>query len=490
MNKLLGILLLGLLMISCNQKKAKTKDTKPNVLFILTDDQRFDALGSLTNNEVLTPNMDKLSETGISFRHAQIMGSLGDAVCLPSRTMIMTGKHVFQLKHDGEYIPQEDILLPEVFKNNGYQTFATGKWHNPVRDFVRSFTDGDNIFFGGMHGYESGGHFRPYLRHFSAEGDYKKGFWGDHFSSEYYADATIDFLGKTKDKQEPFFAFVAFTSPHDPRTPPAPFDTLYKAEAVKLPANFYDEHPFDNGGMHTRDERFIALPRDSNVVKDEIGKYYGMITEVDHQIGRIIEALKASGKYDNTIIVFAGDNGLAMGQHGLMGKQNLYDHSIRVPLVISGPGIPQNKVSQSYCYLSDLYPTLCDLSSIKKPATINGISLVEAINSNDENHKVRDYLFSAYSNVQRAIRKDEFKLICYNVNGKQITQLFNIKDDPKEMINLANNSNYHPKVIELTNLLMAEMERQNDFCVMTKDGWGYPNAMPWKELRALYPGEK
>ena len=141
--------------------------------------------------------------------------------------------------------------------------------------------------------------------------------------------------------------YVALTSPHDPRTPPPPYDRLYDPTKIPLPKNFYPIHPFDNGDLNVRDEQLLPTPRTPEAIKKEIALYYGMISEMDAQVGRILVTLEKEGLMENTLIVFAGDNGLAVGQHGLLGKQNLYEHSIRVPMIFSGPGIPKNKKEDS-----------------------------------------------------------------------------------------------------------------------------------------------
>ena len=460
---------------------------KPNILILFTDDQRFDAVAELGNSEIVTPNMDSLVRSGITFTHTQIMGALGGAVSMPSRGMLMTGKTLFQMHRDAAYIPPEDIMMPEHFKANGYTTFGTGKWHNGRDAYHRCFSEGDNIFFGGMHRYETNGHFKPFLNHFDETGEYpeEKAFWGDKFSSIYYADAAVDFLKKKDSTAAPFFAFVSFTSPHDPRTPPREYGQNYTADDVSLPGNFKPQHPFDNGELYIRDEVLIPHPRTEEAVRGEIASYYGMISEVDYQIGRILAALKETGNYDNTIIVFAGDNGLAVGQHGLLGKQNLYDHSIRVPLVISGPGFEKNTRNQAYCYLLDVFPTLCDLAGLEIPASVSGQSIKPAIQNGSGG---RPHLFTAYADLQRAIRKDEFKLIVYNVSGKITEQLFNINEDPLELNNLAGKEEWKEKQDELRDLLQAEMQAQGDFCEMEKENWGHgPERMSWKALQAINP---
>ena len=186
-----------------------------------------------------------------------------------------------------------------------------------------------------------------------------------------------------------------------------------------------------------------------------------------------------------TIIVFAADNGLCVGEHGLLGKQNLYEAAVRVPLVICGPNIPQNVMSDAYCYLYDLYPTLCDLSNIKAPATVKGISLAQTI-QNPKVKKRKDILLT-YINLQRAIKKDGFKLILYNVDGQRHPQLFDLKADPMEMNNLYDNPKYSKKREELTKLLYARMASVGDFCDPTKPDWGYPTKLKWEQVVKVNP---
>jgi arylsulfatase A-like enzyme len=149
----------------------------------------------------------------------------------------------------------------------------------------------------------------------------------------------------------------------------------------------------------------------------------------------VLDVLKARGLADNTVVVFAGDNGLALGQHGLMGKQSLYDHSVRVPLILAGPGIPRGERRQAYCYLLDIYPTLCELVGIPVAATVEGKSLVPALR--DPAERVRDVLLCAYRGLQRSARDERYKLIEYVVEGQRTTQLFDLEADPWETANLA-----------------------------------------------------
>ncbi|MDR1675356.1 MAG: sulfatase-like hydrolase/transferase [Tannerella sp.] len=470
--------LLPLAKTGAQEKKKQAK--QPNILFLLTDDQSYNTIHALGNPTVVTPNMDRLVAEGTSFMQNHVMGGMQGAISMPSRAMLMTGLYSQHLTHDGQVIPEKDRTFPEVFRENGYATFATGKWHSDRAAFNRSFSAGADIFFGGMQRYETDGHFRPFLHDFDPSGKYERGRFRTKFSSVCYADASIEFLKNRRDKSKPFLLYVAFKSPHDPRTPPPAYGHKYEADGIPLPLNFLSRHPFDNGDMEVRDEVFLPLPRTPEMIRQETALYYGMISEVDVQTGRILEALEESGEYDNTIIVFTADNGLAVGQHGLLGKQNLYEHSVRTPLVIVGPGIPKNERNYTFNYLLDLYPTLCELAGIKYPETIDGQSLKNALMA--KKPAGRKHLILSYINIQRAVKKDHYKLIRYNVKGEERVQLFDLKNDPLEQNNLADAPAYKDKVKELTELLQREMLESGDFCDLSKPGWGYPDKLSLKEI--------
>lgn len=464
---------------------AASKKEFPNVLFLLVDDMQRTCIHHNGCEQVSTPNIDHIYQNGISFQSTYTNGALGGALSMPSRAMIMTGRGVFQIMKDGGTIPEQHVALPELFRKQGYITFETGKWHSDFASFNRSFSTGENIFFGGMHTYETNGHVEPRLNHYDLEGKYKDKFVGNKFSSEMFADAAVDFLKSQRQEKKPFFAYVAFTSPHDPRLKHPDYGKHYEPDTINLPVNFLPRHPFDTGDMLVRDEVLIPIPRTESGVKKEIADYYGMISEVDVQIGRVLRALDESGQLENTILVFASDNGLAVGQHGLLGKQNLYDHSVRVPLVICAPGMEKGTERNVYCYLSDIYPTLCDLVGIRPAASVTGKSLFPVMKKKENKH--RDHLFLAYNSIQRGIVKDGWKYIIYNINGEKIEQLFNLNNDPWEMVNLAGLAPYMFMKNAYKHLLEEEMKKGNDFCDLNDFyWWGKPGMIPWAEAMKLY----
>ena len=446
----------------------------PNILFLFTDDQRFDTIGALGNPYVQTPTMDRLVAQGTAFTHAHIPGGTSAAICMPSRAMLHTGRTLFHLDGAGAEVPPEHVMIGEHLQTQGYRTWGTGKWHNGVSSFDRSFSDGAEIFFGGMDDhwnvpvfdYDPAGRYDGRLPQCpdAFRTNALKIRKGDHVhagrhSSELFADSAAEWL-KGYDTADPFFMYVSFMAPHDPRTMPQAYQDLYDPEKIPLPGNFMGGHPFDNGDLKVRDEVLEDFPRDPARVRRHIAEYYAMITHLDAQMGRILNALEACGKADDTIVVFAGDNGLAIGQHGLFGKQNLYEHSIRVPLVFSGPGIPRGVQRSAYTYLLDIFPTLCDLIGIDPPGSVEGTSLTTALN--DPDARVRDTLFGAYRQWQRMVKDDRFKLIEYLVDGHRTTQLFDLELDPRECHNLVGIPSYEDRINSLRNRLCKWRDDWND----------------------------
>ena len=369
------------------------KTTKPNIIFFFADDQRFDTLNACNNPEIITPNMDSFVKNGTSFARAHIFGASSAAVCAPSRAMLMTGRTFFELPRSvwaPWKVPDEEsgicpyITFPEVFRNAGYTTFGTGKQHNGTRIFYRGFTAGAKLFFNGMHSPKKGGHLTPNnISDFDPTGVYNKEYTEKKFSTELFSDAAVAFVRKYNSSR-PLMMYISYTAPHDPRMAPDKFKKMYPWENISLPKNFLPGHPFDNGKLKIRDEKLAPFPRTPERVKQEIAGYYAMITHLDHHIGRVMAAIRKKGLDKNTIFIFAGDNGLAVGQHGLMGKQNLYEHSLGVPLILSGPGIAKNKKIMALCYLHDLFPTLCDLTGLNIPKSVTSRSLLPLLHDNNK----------------------------------------------------------------------------------------------------------
>jgi len=437
-----ALVLTGILW-GCSSAEKAEKDTKhPNVLFFFADDQRADALGCAGNPYIKTPHIDKLAETGVRFSNAYVMGGHHGAICAPSRAMLMSGKSLFHVY---------DVLdgvktMPMHFAEAGYETFGTGKWHNEKSAFEASFQHGENVFLGGM-----SDHFQTPVRNLRDDGKLSEPELKS-FSTDLFADAAMNFIQDYAkgNRENPFFCYISFTAPHDPRSPREDHIGMYPDKAMPLPGNFMDLHPFKFDNLNIRDETLGPWPRTPEMVKASLADYYALITHIDERVGEIISQLEESGLFENTIVVYAADNGLAVGSHGLLGKQNLYEHSTKVPVIISGPGIPKNNVTDALVYLFDIYPTLAQLCGLPVPEGIDGENLNPVIRGEKDN--VREALYTAYRNTARAVRTtDDWKFISYP--RRNYTQLFHLENDPLELNNLAGNPEFQQKVNEMKTLL-------------------------------------
>lgn len=434
---------------------------KPNILFLYADDMRADAIAAHGNPHIDTPNLDALAANGVSFHRNYCMGSMHGAVCVPSRAMILSGQAYFRLPMDLQGVE----TLPQHLGENGYDTFITGKWHNRAPGLLKSFQHGRAIMMGGM-----SNHLEVPLVDI-ANGKLANDRIGDGFSSVLFADAVIDFIdGHHGDA--PFYCYVAFTAPHDPRQPPEAYRQMYYERNLPLPDNYMPQHPFNNGHLNTRDERLGPWPRTEAVVRDQLAEYYGLITHLDEQIGRILAALEASGQRQNTYIVFAADHGLAVGSHGLLGKQNIYEHSMRAPMIVAGPGIPKNESVNALTYLFDVVPTIAEFAGVSPLPNLDGAGLRPLWTGDAD--QLRDSIFLAFADTQRATLDQRWKLIRYpKINH---TQLFDLKNDPHELHNLAGNSKHAGRVAALMDRLAQEQARYGDTAPLTVTD-PYPKAI-------------
>ena len=422
---------------------------RPNILVLFSDDQRADALGAYGNPYVRTPTLDGLAARGFSFRGAHIMGSHHGAVCAPSRAMLMSGRTLFHVYDDLDSVE----TLPEVLRRSGYVTFGTGKWHQSRESFARSFSLGRAVFFGGM-----SDHRNVPLRDLLADGGFTDVRTAG-FSTDLFVDAARGFLEEhaAAEAAAPFLAYVAFTAPHDPRTPPEGFLEQYAGAGRPLPPAYMPVHPFDNGWMTGRDEQLAAWPRPPEVIREQLGEYYGLVSHLDARIGDLLATLEHAGLADRTVVFFASDNGLALGSHGLLGKQSLYEHSTHVPLIVAGPGIPAGK-SSALVMLYDLFPTIAGLAGVALPEGVEGLDL--SVLWRGDAAAVREEIYTAYEDKMRAVRDERFKLIRYPLLGH--VQLFDLQRDPYELDNLADNPEHAEVKERLEALLESEHSRLDD----------------------------
>ncbi|MBL9113847.1 MAG: sulfatase-like hydrolase/transferase [Verrucomicrobiaceae bacterium] len=447
---------------------------RPNFVFILVDDQSpFDLKVYNRKSTLETPNIDQLAARGMVFDSAHHMGASMGAVCTPSRHMIMSGRSVWHLpvspwasKTSPPSLEQQTI--PAVFNRAGYATMRTCKTGNSYEAANKLFT----------------------ARHDAS----KRG--GTHESgSGWHGDRVMDYLDERERSKSlaPFLIYYGFSHPHDTRDGKPELLAKYGATnhedklllpsvgvlTPPLPSNYLSAHPFDTTHSDVRDEVGVSGVwgnRDEASIRNEIGREYACSENIDIQVGRVMERLQESGQLENTYVFYTADHGISIGRHGLMGKQNLYEHTWRVPFIVAGPGIKPGSRVPGNIYLMDVLATLCDLAGVEAPVTNEGLSFRSVL----EGHKmvVRDVLYGVYAGGSkpgmRAVKKDGWKLIEYEAPDRKVreTQLFDLTTNPDELLpehqaggvttNLAAQPEHATKLKEMKALLLDQMRKYDD----------------------------
>ncbi|HPZ82278.1 MAG TPA: sulfatase-like hydrolase/transferase [Thermogutta sp.] len=489
----IGATLLGLLLFECCGLSCLAAERRPNFLFIIVDDQSPNDLKIYNPRSILnTPNIERLAAEGVVFDGAYIMGSWVGAVCLPSRTMIMMGRTVWHIPAPGKnpanphtnnpkLVPPDlpDHTLPAVFNRAGYATMRTCKIGNSYEAANKLFT---------------------------VRRDATKRGPTDETGSAWHAEQVLEYLAERESRGDkaPFLIYFGFSHPHDPRDGKPELLARYGAvnhtdrntlppahpNQPLLPVNYLPAHPFDTTHMDVRDEVAVSGVwdrRDERIIRNELGREFACAENIDIQIGHVLRRLEEMGELENTYIFYTADNGMALGSHGLQGKQNLYQHTWRVPLIVKGPGIPGGRRVEGNVYLLDVLATLCDLAGIEPPATYEGISFRPVLEGKTD--KIREVLYGVYCGGAkpgiRCVKKGDWKLIKYDAPelGVHVTQLFNLAENPHEFliehhnpnvtaltgvvpephqVSLADDPRYAAKRAEMEALLLAEMRRLDD----------------------------
>lgn len=481
----LSTLLLATLLLCPLVQTQSAEPPRPNILFIVADDQSpMDLSVYNPQTSLQTPVLDNLAAQGMVFDNAYHMGAFQGAVCLASRHMIMSGRSVWHLPigpgNDRQCPPDvEQNTMPAVFNRVGYATMRTCKNGNSYEAANRLFT----------------------VRH-----DASKLGATEETGSAWHAQQVLNYLHDRENTHEkkPFLIYLGFSHPHDTRdgTP----ELLAKYGAVNhtdedslppaddrqppLPSNYLPAHPFPDGHPGLRDEVAVSGvwdKRDPRTIRNEIGRYNACSENIDIQIGRVLEKLAAMGELDNTYIIYTSDHGIAVGRHGLQGKQNLYEHTWRVPYIVKGPDIKPGSRATGNIYLLDTLATLCDLAGIETPSSNEGISFKSVLEG--EQTIVRDVMYGTYSGGtkpgMRSVRQGDWKLIEYDVLDGAVRekQLFNLAENPHEYLaehhapslseltgvtpaaeqtNLAGDPRFADQLVKMETLLLAEMRRLDD----------------------------
>jgi len=492
--KITCLFIIALLVTSaCDTTTTKEEAKKPNIIFLFADDQCYSTINALGNTEVQTPTLDSFVNNGVTFTHAYNMGAWNGAVCMASRAMLVTGRSVwraYEIDKDQSVAYDRGELWSQQMQKAGYDTYMTGKWHvktDPHKIFnhvvhvrpgmphdnwkheeqVEKFAELEKSKTGNPADLMPLGYNRPLSEQDTLWRPWDKnngGYWegGKHWS-EVLADDAISFIDSAKNQEKPFFMYLAFNAPHDPRQSPKKFVDMYPVENISIPESFMPMYPYKDSigcGPSLRDAALLPFPRTEYAVKVHRQEYYALITHLDQQIARIIKALEATGEMDNTYIFYTADNGMTIGEHGLAGKQDMYDPSMRVPLFVIGPDIPKNKKIDADVYLQDIMASSLDLAGIEKPQYVEFNSLLPLIKG-ERQESFYPAIYGCYlADMQRMIRKDGFKLIVYP-HGK-VLRLYDLKNDPVEMNDLAGVAEYQETKIKLFNDLLDLQKQMGD----------------------------
>lgn len=462
---------------------------KPNIVFLFTDDQAPDTIAAanvwgVDHSQIQTPHMDRLFHGGTSFSHAYNMGAWHAAVCVASRSMLNSGRFLWHARRAEKGGFQGMIrgqrLWSQRMKAAGYETYLSGKWHitaPPARIF-----DHVHRIRPGMPGTVKAAYSRPadgkpdaWLPWDPANGGYWEG--GKHWS-EVLADDTESMIKRAALQDKPFFMYVAFNAPHDPRQSPQSFLEMYPLENIRTPRNMLPLNPHhaamglgptDGTGM--RDEALAPFPRTEFAVKTHRREYQALVSHLDAQIGRIVAALEREGLAGNTYIILTSDHGLALGRHGLLGKQNLYEHSLRVPFIITGPGIPKGKTVDARIYLQDAMATTLELAGADREGIdFKSVMPLIAGKSNDRHEGI----YAAFGpRDQRAVIDGGHKMILYPAGRTSL--LFDLAKDPLEMEDLSKTPEALPMKRQLFQRLLQLQKETGDPLDLTAD---FPDFKP------------
>jgi arylsulfatase A-like enzyme len=387
-------------------------EQRPNVLIIVADDLRPDCLLATGAKVARLPNLEALAARSCIFRDASLQGSTYPAVCVASRAMLLTGRGVSRLPVNHREIRAADFpsTLARAFGSAGYVTYHTGKNEScPVdlyREFHSSQTLGRSVETEAQHGADTA----AFIREHSGQS---------------------------------WLAYVEFALPHDPQDAPESYHARFRAKDMETPIDFRAEHPFDNGEMRVRDELTLPRPLTLESVKGKRARYWASAAWMDHQLGAVLAAVRDSGQEGRTWVVVIGDNGLSLGDHGLLGKQNLYAFGgMHIPCLVAGPGV-QPRLSSGLAQVHDIFPTLAAAAGLAPELSkdVEGVSLLPAVRGLSD--QVRPVAFSRYRDVQFSAFDGRWKLIVYPRVAR--TQLFDRQADPYELRDLSETANATPE---------------------------------------------
>ncbi len=449
---IVAIFVLGFLSVFILPTKS---DERPNVIFILTDDQRYDAMGFL-NHELKTPNIDRMAEEGTYFPNAFVT----TALCSPSRATILTSQYMHDhgIVDNNAGFKKDVVFFPEKLKEAGYKTAFIGKWHmgglddspKPGFDYWLSFP--------GQGRYYPTRNEKGEVNSFNINGKRirQKGYITDELTQ--YA---IKWMDKIRGKK-PFFLYLSHKAVHARFSPAPRHRTQYSNLDIELPASMEDSAANREGKpLWVQNQRNshhgVEFAYETSLdIAEYKRQYYRALSAVDDSVGELISWLSARGMMENTIIIFMGDNGFLFGEHGLIDKRHAYEESIRVPLLVYGKGIAKGHTARSLIANLDIGPTIIDIAKAQTIPQFEGQSFLPMAAGKPQPSDWRSEFFYEYfwefnypqTPTTFAIRSDRYKLIQYHGIWDR-DELYDLQNDPKETNNLIESRKHLPIIVEL-----------------------------------------
>ena len=478
----------------------------PNFVFIMTDQQRRDSLGCYGNGVARTPNLDRLAGEGVIFDHAYT----ANVVCMPSRVTLLTGRYprAHGVITNGFVTPMDEITLGACLAGVGYATAAVGKthltppaygeyppgsgktyigpetrpWHEAGRDYPLPYYGFEHMMTHQGHPDDWTHHYRelvaidPKLPELwkqehalapptGAPSSWKSGMPEEHSSSVWVADKTIAFIDRFQAEGKPFFIQVGFPDPHFPYSPVAPWCYMYDPADVPMPNRSPEEVRLKSGHYRRRLERFEKAlgyhPREmpEAYVREIIAHTYGMVSQIDHTVGRIVKHIEERKLAENTIVVFLTDHGEHLGDHYLIYKAVVYDELYHLPMIWWGPGhLAKGRRVEEMVSFVDFMPTVLDLAGVKEPRGVQGRSFRKALAG--EAFKGRDATLMEDDDEDnsafcRTIRTARYHMT-YHLPERE-GELYDMQDDPKQLVNRYNDRAYRNARAELFEIMSIEM---------------------------------
>lgn len=438
--------------LAAGPQSLKAQRKRPNILFLMTDEHRGDCLHAVGHRMVRTPNFDRLARDGALLRNF----FTASPVCSPARVSAFTGRYPKShgVRGNGQPIGAGETLLPKLLKEHGYRTGLAGKLHFAPQDaaglfdFHQEFPAQYNAFLKENYPDRSLNQTRQSYR--------RRPTWlvgtspipARDFPTAWIADRAIEFIGEGE-ADEPWFCFVSFWKPHSPYVLPMPWSKMYDPKALAVP-ELPSERPTPPTASN-RDRHYITADQ-VRELKSIRAAYYGAVSFVDEQIGRIIKELRRLGQLDNTIIVFTSDHGNSLGEHGRMFKGTPYEGAIHVPCIFRYPAaIPASRSLGRLADTTSILPTLLDLAGLPPAEGCESGSLKRVLASHDPDWD--DTIFTEM--LFHTIRTRDWKLTLPGDHPTWEAQLFDLNNDPGETTNLYSK----PEAAKVQRELTARLEK-------------------------------